>query len=290
MARTGGWCRRRRSRVRSFGSFGRRHGRLRSPLGARRALDAGRRGRGDERPTAPWRRRARRRTSAREALAAAGAELLAEASSLRPEVARRARPRRSRARLARRRLRRRAHDRREDGARAHRRPRRLRPADGLAPDRGGRRVRLVLLAAAAVGAWLFLRRRRAGDERHVVVGWADGSELELGDGIVAGAPRLDRRGRTAVSAVDELGRRLVDVALLEGDFTLRSGRRSRWYLDKYRFETDPELLRALGERLAAAIRAVGAGHRPHRRAGARSGRAGRLGGDGVRSALHHRAR
>ena len=58
-----------------------------------------------------------------------------------------------------------------------------------------------------------------------------------------------------MSAVDELGRRLVDVALLEGDFTLRSGRRSRWYLDKYRFETDPELLRALGERLAAAIRA-----------------------------------
>jgi orotate phosphoribosyltransferase len=56
-----------------------------------------------------------------------------------------------------------------------------------------------------------------------------------------------------VSAVDELGRRLVDVALLEGDFTLRSGRRSRWYLDKYRFETDPELLRSLGERLAAAI-------------------------------------
>ncbi|MCZ7588823.1 MAG: orotate phosphoribosyltransferase [Gaiella sp.] len=57
-----------------------------------------------------------------------------------------------------------------------------------------------------------------------------------------------------MSAVDELGRRLVDVALLEGDFTLRSGRRSRWYLDKYRFETEPGLLRELGERLAAAIR------------------------------------
>jgi len=56
-----------------------------------------------------------------------------------------------------------------------------------------------------------------------------------------------------VSAVDELGRRLLDVALLEGDFTLRSGRRSRWYLDKYRFETDPELLRQIGERLAGAI-------------------------------------
>ena len=57
-----------------------------------------------------------------------------------------------------------------------------------------------------------------------------------------------------MSAVDELGRRLVDVALLEGDFTLRSGRRSRWYLDKYRFETDPELLRALGDALASAAR------------------------------------
>jgi len=43
-------------------------------------------------------------------------------------------------------------------------------------------VRLVLLAAAAVGAWLLLRRRRTGDERHVVVGWADGAELELGEG------------------------------------------------------------------------------------------------------------
>jgi orotate phosphoribosyltransferase len=51
---------------------------------------------------------------------------------------------------------------------------------------------------------------------------------------------------------DELGRRLVEHALLEGDFVLRSGRRSTWYLDKYRFETQPELLRLLGDRLAAA--------------------------------------
>jgi len=56
-----------------------------------------------------------------------------------------------------------------------------------------------------------------------------------------------------VSAVDELGLRLLDVALLEGDFTLRSGKRSRWYLDKYRFETDPALLQELGERLAATV-------------------------------------
>lgn len=49
---------------------------------------------------------------------------------------------------------------------------------------------------------------------------------------------------------DPLGAQLVDVALLEGDFVLRSGRRSSWYLDKYRFTTQPELLRLLGERLA----------------------------------------
>ena len=54
---------------------------------------------------------------------------------------------------------------------------------------------------------------------------------------------------------DELGRLLVERALLEGDFVLRSGRRSSWYLDKYRFETEPELLRALGRRLAEAVAA-----------------------------------
>jgi len=53
---------------------------------------------------------------------------------------------------------------------------------------------------------------------------------------------------------DELGLRLRDHALLEGDFLLRSGRRSSYYLDKYRFETVPELLGPLGERLAAAAR------------------------------------
>jgi orotate phosphoribosyltransferase len=52
---------------------------------------------------------------------------------------------------------------------------------------------------------------------------------------------------------DELGVLLVERALLEGDFVLRSGRRSSWYLDKYRFETEPEILRALGEALAGAV-------------------------------------
>jgi orotate phosphoribosyltransferase len=51
----------------------------------------------------------------------------------------------------------------------------------------------------------------------------------------------------------ELRAAIVEHAYLEGDFVLRSGRRSRYYLDKYRFETRPELLRALGERIAAAV-------------------------------------
>ena len=52
---------------------------------------------------------------------------------------------------------------------------------------------------------------------------------------------------------DELLAAIRDVAYLEGDFVLRSGRRSRYYLDKYRFETRPELLGPIGERLAAAV-------------------------------------
>jgi len=54
----------------------------------------------------------------------------------------------------------------------------------------------------------------------------------------------------------ELAEALREVALLEGDFVLRSGRRSRYYLDKYRFATRPELLGPLGERLAQAAREV----------------------------------
>ncbi|MFL6038570.1 MAG: orotate phosphoribosyltransferase, partial [Gaiellaceae bacterium] len=53
---------------------------------------------------------------------------------------------------------------------------------------------------------------------------------------------------------DELKLAIRDAAYLEGDFLLRSGKRSRYYLDKYRFETQPALLRALGERLATAVR------------------------------------
>ncbi|HET7571507.1 MAG TPA: orotate phosphoribosyltransferase [Gaiellaceae bacterium] len=53
---------------------------------------------------------------------------------------------------------------------------------------------------------------------------------------------------------DRLREALVAAAYLEGDFLLRSGKRSRYYLDKYRFETRPDLLGPLGERIAATVR------------------------------------
>jgi orotate phosphoribosyltransferase len=51
----------------------------------------------------------------------------------------------------------------------------------------------------------------------------------------------------------ELKLALREAAYLEGDFLLRSGKRSRYYLDKYRFETRPDILSALGERIARAV-------------------------------------
>ncbi|MCK4341224.1 MAG: orotate phosphoribosyltransferase [Phycisphaerae bacterium] len=53
----------------------------------------------------------------------------------------------------------------------------------------------------------------------------------------------------------ELAQALRAAALLEGDFTLRSGRKSKYYLDKYLFETQPELLRELGRRFAKYVTA-----------------------------------
>ena len=52
---------------------------------------------------------------------------------------------------------------------------------------------------------------------------------------------------------DELAAGIREHAYLEGDFVLRSGRHSTYYLDKYRFETRPELLQPLGEQLAALV-------------------------------------
>ena len=61
----------------------------------------------------------------------------------------------------------------------------------------------------------------------------------------------------------ELLAAIREHAYLEGDFVLRSGRRSSYYLDKYRFETRPDLLAALGGRLAAKVAEVEPGAARH---------------------------
>lgn len=52
---------------------------------------------------------------------------------------------------------------------------------------------------------------------------------------------------------EQLIQRIVETALLHGEFTLRSGRKSKYYLDKYLFETQPDILRALGELFAKQV-------------------------------------
>jgi orotate phosphoribosyltransferase len=51
----------------------------------------------------------------------------------------------------------------------------------------------------------------------------------------------------------EVATRIASVALLRGQFTLRSGRTSSYYLDKYLFSTQPDVLRALGDLFARRI-------------------------------------
>jgi orotate phosphoribosyltransferase len=52
---------------------------------------------------------------------------------------------------------------------------------------------------------------------------------------------------------EALGRDLVAAAVLRGDFLLRSGARSSYYIDKYLFTTQPDLLRRLCVELASRL-------------------------------------
>src|SRR5215204_3873257 len=52
---------------------------------------------------------------------------------------------------------------------------------------------------------------------------------------------------------EDVAKRIADVALLRGEFTLRSGRKSNYYLDKYLFETQPDILRELGKLFAQKL-------------------------------------
>lgn len=48
----------------------------------------------------------------------------------------------------------------------------------------------------------------------------------------------------------ELARRVKESAFLEGDFVLRSGKHSKYYLDKYLFSAQPDILQEFAKRFA----------------------------------------
>jgi len=71
----------------------------------------------------------------------------------------------------------------------------------------------------------------------------------------------------------DLATQIAALALLRGNFTLRSGRTSTYYLDKYRFTTRPEVLAPIAELIADRISTIqsSTGRPVHRLAGAELG-------------------
>ncbi len=61
---------------------------------------------------------------------------------------------------------------------------------------------------------------------------------------------------TTTMTREDLARRIADASLLRGEFTLRSGRKSSYYLDKYLFSTQPDILHDLGLMFAERIAAL----------------------------------
>ena len=58
---------------------------------------------------------------------------------------------------------------------------------------------------------------------------------------------------TATMTRQALAKRIGDVAVLRGEFKLRSGRKSDYYIDKYLFTTQPDILAELGKMLAERV-------------------------------------
>jgi orotate phosphoribosyltransferase len=51
----------------------------------------------------------------------------------------------------------------------------------------------------------------------------------------------------------ELIEKMKEIALLHGEFTLRSGKKSNWYFDKYRFEGIPSIMRSVAHHMSRLI-------------------------------------
>ena len=52
---------------------------------------------------------------------------------------------------------------------------------------------------------------------------------------------------------DQLGKAIYDISHLTGSFKLRSGQVSNEYFDKYRFESQPQLLKAIAKQMASLL-------------------------------------
>jgi orotate phosphoribosyltransferase len=65
--------------------------------------------------------------------------------------------------------------------------------------------------------------------------------------------RLRREKENSMTSREELARQIFSVAHLTGAFRLRSGTISNEYFDKYRFESNPRILRAIAEHMKPRV-------------------------------------
>ena len=70
---------------------------------------------------------------------------------------------------------------------------------------------------------------------------------------VVGPSEPEARAEASGDPADDLARRIYQASHLTGSFVLRSGATSGEYFDKYRFESDPWLLRELAEAMAGLL-------------------------------------
>ena len=63
----------------------------------------------------------------------------------------------------------------------------------------------------------------------------------------------DQSSGTTTMDIENLAARIRETAVLHGQFTLRSGRTSSYYIDKYLFSTRPDILQELGRMFAEKI-------------------------------------
>src|SRR5918997_3776770 len=66
-------------------------------------------------------------------------------------------------------------------------------------------------------------------------------------------PLRSSSARNATPVPRDLASRVREAALLEGDFVLSSGEKSRFYVDKYLFSTEPALLRDLAHEISGRL-------------------------------------